>query len=150
MIRIHSKMYSTVTAGDRLNIKMSSHQYMDPHVKEKSNLYNMRIPYPGKRAFILRRGSDSQEPIGANASAKPWLPWLSAACMRNWHLKRKTKNRFSLSHSPQYSLLTEPIPWENGPIALLTKYRFWFPGRGIKSVHWGVIMGLVLIRFNVT
>ena len=43
----------------RLNIKMSSYQYMDPHVKDKTvslpSYYRHGNPIPGKTVFILRR-----------------------------------------------------------------------------------------------
>ena len=40
--------------GGRLNIKMSSYQYMDPHVTVLSLTWES--PYLGKTIFILRRG----------------------------------------------------------------------------------------------
>ena len=47
--------------GDRLNIKMSSYQYRDPHVKDKTVSPTVlsltwESPYLGKTVFILRRG----------------------------------------------------------------------------------------------
>ena len=47
------------SSGVRLNIKMSSYRYRDPHVKDKSRgrlIFNMEIPIPTKTVFILRRG----------------------------------------------------------------------------------------------
>ena len=38
-------------AGARLNVKLPSYQYRDPHV-------NMGIPYLEKTVFILKRGPD--------------------------------------------------------------------------------------------
>ena len=47
----------------RLNIKMSSYQYRDPHVIDKTVLrppyFNMGILIPEKTVFILRRGPGS-------------------------------------------------------------------------------------------
>ena len=47
-------------AGGRLNIKISSYQYRDPHVKDKKGLTTVlsltwESPYLGKTVFILRR-----------------------------------------------------------------------------------------------
>ena len=46
--------------GGRLNIKMSSYQYRDPHVKEKTIsrplFLTWESPYLGKTVLILRRG----------------------------------------------------------------------------------------------
>ena len=49
--------------GGRLNIKMSSYQYRDPHVKDKTVSPTVlsltwESPYLGKTVFILRRGPD--------------------------------------------------------------------------------------------
>ena len=61
---------ATLWPGDRLNIKMSSYQYRDPHVKDKTVsrpsslrdrlLFNMGIPIPCKTVFILRRRPDER------------------------------------------------------------------------------------------
>ena len=50
-------------SGGRLNIEMSSYQYRDPHVKDKtvaSTVLSLtwESPYLGKTVFILRRGPD--------------------------------------------------------------------------------------------
>ena len=50
--------------GGRLNIKMPSYQYRDPHVKDKTVSPTVlsltwESPYLGKTVFILRRGPDS-------------------------------------------------------------------------------------------
>ena len=48
-------------ARGRVNIKMSSYQYRDPHVNDETSHdrlnFNMGIPYLGKTVFILRRGT---------------------------------------------------------------------------------------------
>ena len=49
--------------GGRLNIKMSSYQYRDSHVKDKTVSPTVlsltwKSPYLGKTFFILRRGPD--------------------------------------------------------------------------------------------
>ena len=52
-------------SGGRLNIKMSSYQYKDPHVKDKTvsqpSFFNMGIPIPGKDGLYIKTGL--------------WLPW---------------------------------------------------------------------------
>ena len=47
--------------GDRLNIKVASYQYRDPHVKDKTVSATVlsliwESPYLGKTVFMLRRG----------------------------------------------------------------------------------------------
>ena len=47
--------------GSRLNIKMSSYPYKDPHVEDKTVsrdrlIFNMGIPMPGKTIFVFIRG----------------------------------------------------------------------------------------------
>ena len=49
--------------GGRLRIKMSSYQYRDPHVKDKtvSTVLSLQMesPYLGKTVFILRQGPEN-------------------------------------------------------------------------------------------
>ena len=45
----------------KLNIKMSSYQYRDPHVKDKTVsrdrlIFNMGIPIPGKDGLFIETG----------------------------------------------------------------------------------------------
>ena len=52
-----------IAARGRLNIKMSSYQYRDSHVKDKTVSPTVlsltwESPYLGKAVFILRRGPD--------------------------------------------------------------------------------------------
>ena len=45
--------------GGRLNIKMSSYQYRDPHVKDKSHyrlIFNMGSAIPGKDGLYIETG----------------------------------------------------------------------------------------------
>ena len=56
----HHASYSK-RSGDRLNIKMPSYQYRDPHVKDKTVSPTVlsltwESPYLGKTVFILRQG----------------------------------------------------------------------------------------------
>ena len=41
--------------GSHLNIKMSSYQYKDPHVKDNL-IFNMEIPIPGKDGLYIETG----------------------------------------------------------------------------------------------
>ena len=43
--------------GDRINIKMSSYQYRDPHVKDV--IFNMEIPIPGKDGLYIQTSPGS-------------------------------------------------------------------------------------------
>ena len=63
IIEFVHQMHST-SSGGRLNIKMSSYQYRDSHVKDKTVSPTVlsltwESPYLGKMVFILRRGPGS-------------------------------------------------------------------------------------------
>ena len=50
-----SRLRGFEISGSRLNIKMSSYQYRDHHVKDKTVSRPWESPYLGKTVFILRR-----------------------------------------------------------------------------------------------
>ena len=56
--------------GGRLDIKMPSYQYRDPHGKDKTvsrpSIFNMEIPIPRKTVFTLRR-----DPVSVDGGTIP-------------------------------------------------------------------------------
>ena len=89
----------------RLNIDMSSYQYRDPHVKDKTVSPVLSLiwesPYLGKTVFILRRGPgllDSQDLLWYNPIWHTVLQWQVI------HIKFWTFTKI-LHFSPQWQVL---------------------------------------------
>ena len=87
---LRAKIFDYLMPGKRsgggLNIKMSSYQYRDPHVKDKTVSPTVlsltwESPYLEKTVFILRRGPDGWNYYTNSTRTKPirgrhWSQWF--------------------------------------------------------------------------